>query len=168
MDEVFIRIQGVLHYLWRAVDQDGVVLDILVQPRRDANAGKRFFKRLLKGLQYVPRVIVTETMPFDCVFAPWSLDRAWARPMQSNEHSGRDGAPLVPVLNITFTKKSIGDADCDGSASRIGLLDRSGCVASDACDVARTKAGKQGARFAPFTSPSFPLAQPGSAPHRAG
>jgi putative transposase len=54
MDEVFIRIQGVQHYLWRAVDQDGVVLDILVQPRRDANAAKRFCKRLLKGLQIVP------------------------------------------------------------------------------------------------------------------
>jgi putative transposase len=49
MDEVFIRIQGVQHYLWRAVDQDGVVLDILVQGRRDANAAKRFFRRLLKG-----------------------------------------------------------------------------------------------------------------------
>jgi putative transposase len=43
----------VQHYLWRAVDQDGVVLDIPVQPRRDANAANRFFKRLLKGLQYV-------------------------------------------------------------------------------------------------------------------
>jgi hypothetical protein len=42
MDEVFIRIQGALHYLWRAVDQDGVVLDILVQERRDARAAKRF------------------------------------------------------------------------------------------------------------------------------
>ena len=51
MDEVFIRIQGVQHYLWRAVDQDGVVLDILVQPRRDAKAAKRFFKRLLNGLK---------------------------------------------------------------------------------------------------------------------
>jgi putative transposase len=59
---VFIRIQGVLHDLWRAVDQDGVVLDILVQPRPDANAAKRFFKRLLKGLQYVPRVIVTDKL----------------------------------------------------------------------------------------------------------
>src|SRR3979411_120789 len=62
LDEVFIRIQGVQHYLWRAVDQDGVVLDILVQPRPDANAAKRFFKRLLKGLQYVPRVIVTDKL----------------------------------------------------------------------------------------------------------
>jgi len=62
MDEVFIRIQGVQHYLWRAVDQDGVVLDILVQARRDANAAKRFFRRLLKGLQYMPRVIVTDKL----------------------------------------------------------------------------------------------------------
>jgi putative transposase len=54
LDEVFIRIQGELHYLWRAVDQDGVVLDILVQSRRDAKAAKRFFKRLLWDLQYVP------------------------------------------------------------------------------------------------------------------
>ena len=48
MDEVFIRIRGELHYLWRAVDQDGIVLDVLVQRRRDAGAAKRFFKRLLK------------------------------------------------------------------------------------------------------------------------
>ena len=44
LDEVFIRIQGVQHYLWRAVDQDGVVLDILVQGRRDAKSAKRFFQ----------------------------------------------------------------------------------------------------------------------------
>ena len=54
--QVFIRIQGVQHYLWRAVDQHGVVLDILVQDRRDGQAAKRFFRRLLKGFQYVPRV----------------------------------------------------------------------------------------------------------------
>jgi hypothetical protein len=62
MDEVFIRIQGVQRYLWRAVDQDGVVLDILVQPRRGAEAAKRFFRRTLKGLQYVSRVIVTDKL----------------------------------------------------------------------------------------------------------
>jgi putative transposase len=48
--------------LWRAVDQNGVVLDVLVQKRRDGKAAKRFFKRLLKGLQYVPRVIVTDKL----------------------------------------------------------------------------------------------------------
>src|SRR5689334_1407268 len=62
MDEVFIRIRGKLHYLWRAVDQDGHVLDILVQSRRSAKAAQRFFRKLLKGLQYVPRVIVTDKL----------------------------------------------------------------------------------------------------------
>jgi putative transposase len=60
MDEVFIRINGALHYLWRAVDQHGVVLDILVQERRNATAAKRFFKRLLAGLRFKPRRIVTD------------------------------------------------------------------------------------------------------------
>ena len=54
--------RGVQHDLWRAVDQDGVVLDILVQDQRDFNAARRFFRRLLKGLQYVPRVIVTDKL----------------------------------------------------------------------------------------------------------
>jgi putative transposase len=54
LDEVFIRIRGVLRYLWRAVDQHGIVLDILVQEKRDGTAAKRFFKCLLHGLQYKP------------------------------------------------------------------------------------------------------------------
>ena len=60
--EVFLRIRGKLHYLWRAVDQHGNVLDILVQSRRNAKAAKRFFRKLLRGLQYVPRVIVTDKL----------------------------------------------------------------------------------------------------------
>ncbi|MFE7245558.1 IS6 family transposase [Streptomyces sp. NPDC057580] len=62
MDEVFIKINGKLHYLWRAVDADGNVLDILVQSRRNAKAAQKFFRRLLKNLQYVPRVIVTDKL----------------------------------------------------------------------------------------------------------
>jgi transposase-like protein len=62
MDEVFIRIRGKQHYLWRAVNQDGNVLDILVQSRRNAAAATRFFRNLLKGLRYVPRVIVTDKL----------------------------------------------------------------------------------------------------------
>src|ERR671929_1406201 len=61
--EVFIRIGGKLRHLRRAVDQHGTVLDVLVQGRRNAKAAKRFFKKLLKGLQYVPRVIVTDKLP---------------------------------------------------------------------------------------------------------
>lgn len=60
LDEVFIRIRGVLHYLWRAVDQHGIVLDILVQERRNGAAAKRFFRRLLRGLKYKPRRLITD------------------------------------------------------------------------------------------------------------
>jgi putative transposase len=62
LDEVFLTIHGVRHYLWRAVDQDGHVLDILVQSRRNKKAAKTFFRKLLKGLTYVPRVIITDKL----------------------------------------------------------------------------------------------------------
>jgi putative transposase len=62
LDEVYITMGGVQHYLWRAVDQDGDVLDILVQKRRDKCAAKRFFRKLLKGLRYCPRKIVTDKL----------------------------------------------------------------------------------------------------------
>ena len=62
MDEVFIGIRGQPYDLWRAVDQDGNVLDILVQSRRSATAAKRFFRKLLKGLRYIARVIVTDKL----------------------------------------------------------------------------------------------------------
>ncbi len=57
-----MKINGTTRYLWRAVDQHGNVLDILVQSRRNAKAAKRFFRKLLKGLRYVPRVIVTDKL----------------------------------------------------------------------------------------------------------
>jgi putative transposase len=62
MEEVCLTIKGERHYLWRAVDQDGNVLDILVQRRRNKQAAKKFFRKLLKGLTYVPRVIVTDKL----------------------------------------------------------------------------------------------------------
>jgi len=62
LDEVFLKINGRIHYLWRAVDQDGDVLDILVQSKRDKRAAKKFFRKLLKGLRYVPSLIVTDKL----------------------------------------------------------------------------------------------------------
>jgi putative transposase len=62
LDEVFLSINGQRQYLWRAVDQDGQVLDILVQRRRDKHAAKKFFRKLLKGCRYVPRVIITDRL----------------------------------------------------------------------------------------------------------
>ncbi|QRM34311.1 IS6 family transposase [Microvirga sp. VF16] len=62
LDEVFVRIRGKLHYLWRAVDQHGNVLDGLVQSRCNKKAVKPFFRKLLKGLCYTPRVIATDKL----------------------------------------------------------------------------------------------------------
>ena len=58
----FIKIQGERQYLWRAVDQDGDVIDILVQPSRDQKAAKRFFRKLLKGQGRPPWQLVTDKL----------------------------------------------------------------------------------------------------------
>jgi putative transposase len=62
IDEVFVKINGEQHYLWRAVDQDGEVVDVFLQARRDGPAAKRFFKRLLKSHGGEPRKIVTDKL----------------------------------------------------------------------------------------------------------
>lgn len=62
LDEVFLRINGQLQYLWRAIDQDGDVIDILVQPRRDRCAAERFFRRLLRGQGREPWCLITDKL----------------------------------------------------------------------------------------------------------
>lgn len=67
VDEVFVKINGKQHYLWRAVDQDGEVVDVLLQTRRDGAAAKRFFRRLLKSHGREPRKIITDKLRSYCV-----------------------------------------------------------------------------------------------------
>src|ERR1019366_8485740 len=62
LDEVFIRINGQQQYLWRAVDQDGDVIDILVQPRRDQRAAERFLRRLVRGQGKAPFRMITDKL----------------------------------------------------------------------------------------------------------
>jgi putative transposase len=62
IDEVFVQIQGNQHYLWRAVDQDGEMVDVFLQKRRDGKAAKRFFKRLLRKHQGEPSKVVTDKL----------------------------------------------------------------------------------------------------------
>lgn len=83
LDEVFIKINGRLQYLWRAVDQDGSVLDILVQNRRDKAAARRFFRGLPKKTGAVPRVIVTDKLR--------SYGAAHREVMPSVEHRSHKG-----------------------------------------------------------------------------
>ena len=62
LDELFVTIRGRRQYLWRAVDQDGEVIDILLQPRRDRHAAARFFRKLLKRSGRVPHRLVTDRL----------------------------------------------------------------------------------------------------------
>jgi putative transposase len=92
LDEVFLKINGRIHYLWRAVD----VLDILVQSRRDKNAAKKFFRKLLKGLWYVPRVIITHKLK--------SYSAAKAEVLPGVEHcqnKGQNNRTIGPRIRIS-------------------------------------------------------------------
>ena len=62
LDELFVTIRGQRQYLWRAVDQNGEVIDILFQPRRDRHAAARFFRKLLKRSGRVPHRLVTDRL----------------------------------------------------------------------------------------------------------
>ena len=62
IDEVYVKINGKQHYLWRAVDQDGEVVDVYLQAKRDGAAAKRFFRRLLRSHGSEPRKIVTDKL----------------------------------------------------------------------------------------------------------
>lgn len=62
IDEVFVKIRGQQKYLWRAVDQDGEVVDVFLQSRRDAATAKRFFQRLIRNHGNEPRKIVTDKL----------------------------------------------------------------------------------------------------------
>ncbi|MFF9691419.1 IS6 family transposase [Streptomyces sp. NPDC014623] len=83
LDEIFIKINGEQKYLWRAVDQDGTVLDILVQSRRDTPAARRFFRKLLKRTCSVSKVIVTDKLR--------SYGAAHREVMPSVEHRSHKG-----------------------------------------------------------------------------
>ncbi|MER7490331.1 IS6 family transposase [Streptomyces sp. NPDC126497] len=83
LDEVFVRINGERKYLWRAVDADGTVLDILVQNRRNTAAARRFFRRLMKKKRRVSRVIVTDKLR--------SYGAAHREVMPSVEHRSHKG-----------------------------------------------------------------------------
>jgi putative transposase len=83
LDEVVVSIRGKKHWLWRAVDQDGFVLDVLVQSRRNAKAAKRLMRKLLKSQARAPRVMITDKLR--------SYDAAKREIMPSVEHRSHKG-----------------------------------------------------------------------------
>ncbi len=83
LDEVQLKIKGKKHWLWRAVDSDGLVLDILVQERRDQAAAERFLRRVLDGEEQAPRVVVTDKLA--------SYPPALRRVLPTTEHRRHTG-----------------------------------------------------------------------------
>src|SRR5919112_4746989 len=83
LDEVCLMLAGTKHWLWRAVDQDGFVLDVLVQSRRDKQAAKRRLRKLLKKQGRAPRVMITDKLA--------SSGAAKADVMPSVEHRRHKG-----------------------------------------------------------------------------
>jgi putative transposase len=108
LDEVFVSINGVQHDLWRAVDQDGTVLDILVQPKRDKRAAVRFLRQLLKGLAYVPRVVITDKLA--------SYGAALREVLPSVEHRRHKG--LNNRAENSHNRQESGSGACAGSRTR--------------------------------------------------
>ena len=86
IDEVFVKINGKQHYLWRAVDQDGEVVDVFLQSKRDGAAAKRFFMRLLRSHGGEPRKIVTDKLRSYGV-APRELFPEWIHSTQQYENN---------------------------------------------------------------------------------
>src|SRR3954471_1925267 len=92
LDEVCLMIRGTKHWLWRAVDQDGFVLDVLVQSRRDKKAAKRLLRKLLKRQTRVPRVLITDKL------ASYSAAKADVMPsVEHRKHKGLYGEIDVKV-----------------------------------------------------------------------
>ena len=83
LDEVVVTIKGQQYYLWRAVDAEGNVLDVLLQRQRDTKAAERFFRKLLKKQGFVPRAIVTDKLK--------SYAAAKKQVMKSVEHRQHKG-----------------------------------------------------------------------------
>jgi len=106
LDELFVKIQGRQQYLWRAVDEDGDVLDILVQSRRNKRAAKRFFRKLLKRQGREPRRLITDKLR--------SYSAAHRTVMPSVVHS--TGSMKIIARKSRINRPARGNARCAGSS----------------------------------------------------
>ena len=93
VDETYVKVNGVWRYVYRAVDQHGQVIDVLVSKRRDADAARRFFKRALATLKVIPSEVVTDAAPVyprvldDLVPAAWHHVEQYANNRIEADHS---------------------------------------------------------------------------------
>lgn len=100
LDEVFLKINGRMRYLWRAVDQDGSVLDILVTDKRDTATARPPFRKLLKGTETVPRVIVTDRLRSYGAAHHQVMPSGGTPQLEVLEQQGRELTPARPAKGI--------------------------------------------------------------------
>ena len=144
LDEVFIKVNGARQYLWQAVDQDGNVLDILVQSRRNAKAAKRFLAKLMKTQRRVPRVLVTDKLRSYAAAHRDLMSSVEHR--QSNylnnraENSHQPTGCGIPSTSLTATTRQAG---AERGNARIGFIEGcpraavwSGCARPTGCHTA--------------------------------
>ncbi len=118
LDELFVKIKGELQYLWRAVDQDGDVLDILVQPRRNRRAAERFFRKLLKGQGREPWRLVTDKL------RSYGAAHRTVIPSVIQSSMTRADTPTIGLKSRTSQLDSASDR-CAGSSRRVRRSDSS-------------------------------------------
>ena len=111
LDEVQLKLKGKRHWLWRAVDRDGLVLDLLVQERRNQLAAERFLRRVLEGEGTAPRV------------SAWTCDLATSRPTRSRTSSGATPGP-APTASAASSVKPPAKTAARRSTARSGAASR--------------------------------------------
>ena len=109
LDEVFVTFHGRRQYLWRAVDQDGDILDILVQSRRDRRAAARFFRKVLKGQGRSPRRLITDKLQSysaadRTVMPPWCTARGSTRTTERRSRINRRASARCADSNPPRTR----------------------------------------------------------------
>jgi DDE domain len=128
VDETYVKVNGVWRYVYRAVDQHGQVIDVLVSVRRDGEAARRFFHRALTTLKVTPIEVVTDAAPVyprildELVPAAWhhveQYETTGSKPITADSNTGydpcADGAPTVPLRS-----SSPGSRSCKISAAAI-------------------------------------------------
>jgi transposase-like protein len=77
VDETYVKVNGVWRYVYRAIDQYGQVIDVLLSVRRDAQSARRFFTRALRTLKVIPREVVTDAAPVYPAVLDELLPSAW-------------------------------------------------------------------------------------------
>jgi transposase-like protein len=146
VDETYVRVNGVWRYVYRAVDQYGQVIDVLVSVRRDADAARRFFRRALSTLKVTPTVVVTDAAPVypavldELIPSAWHhVERYANNPIEADQASSRGEfrppALSEPCVNLSELFRTRNNSDyaesriMPSSPVRVGVVAaRGGCA----------------------------------------